>query len=63
MAVKALGCQYPHPFHVRPDGLKVPNGTIHATNHQGNLKDYNEFIVYNEAQVKMRYLVKFKFRN
>ncbi|XP_031634599.1 poly [ADP-ribose] polymerase-like [Contarinia nasturtii] len=60
MAIKAYGQLYPSPFHVRPDGLKIPNGSLQVSN-QPTQMAFNEFVVQNEAQVKIKYLVKMKY--
>jgi len=51
-------------FHYRPDGTIVPIGKPVDTgisNSAGYTLNYNEFIVYDAAQVKMRYLVQVQF--
>ncbi|KAI9192960.1 poly polymerase catalytic domain-containing protein [Polychytrium aggregatum] len=44
-----------------PDGVQVPCGKGVSTNVKGHLL-YNEFIVYDVAQIKVRYLIKMKVR-
>lgn len=56
----ALGYNYPDPKStIDKDGYKIPCGKM-ISNPKMNCRGYNEFIVYDPAQVKMRYLVKFK---
>ena len=48
----------------RPDGTVVPLGKSKNTNVKnsgGYTLNYNEFIVYDTKQIKMKYLVKTKF--
>ena len=48
----------------RPDGVVVPLGkgiNTGVNNPNGYTLNYNEFIVYNTNQVKMKYLVKIQF--
>ena len=48
----------------RPDGIVVPLGKPIDTkvqNPHGYTLNYNEFIVYDVKQIKMKYLVKVKF--
>ncbi|EEC03510.1 poly [ADP-ribose] polymerase, putative, partial [Ixodes scapularis] len=49
-------------FSYRPDGVVVPCGKLvkSALVHSANLH-YNEYIVYNTNQIKIRYLVKVRF--
>lgn len=62
-SVKGVG-KMQAPFEIqRADGVRIPYGipqNVAGTNSELAL---NEFVVYNEAQVKMRYLVKVKFKN
>ncbi|XP_055303145.1 poly [ADP-ribose] polymerase-like [Sitodiplosis mosellana] len=58
--VQALGQYYPHPLHIRPDGLKIPNGTLIRRSENTGIT-FNEFVVSDESRVKIRYLVKLKF--
>lgn len=58
-SVRGVGINYPHPMHIRPDGLQVPNGRMHM-NVAATL-NFNEYIVYDEDRVKIRYLVKLKY--
>lgn len=58
-SVQAIGQYYPHLFHVRPDGLKIPNGTLILRPEQTGLT-LNEFVVFDESRVKIRYLIKLK---
>lgn len=58
-SIKAFGKNYPFPFLIRPDGLKIPNGKMHQSK-LSTTNIFNEFVVFDEAQVKIRYLVKLK---
>lgn len=59
-SVQALGQYYPHPVYVRPDGLKIPNGMLIRRN--GYIPNilFNEFVVTDEARVKIKYIVKLR---
>lgn len=59
-SVQALGQYYPHPLHVTHDGLKIPNGTLIKRTEDTGIT-FNEFVVFDESRVKIRYLVKLKF--
>lgn len=64
-SVMGRGLQEPDPkmSHIRADGVEIPLGLpSRAFLYSLAGLRYNEFIVYNEAQVKMQYLVKFKYR-
>ncbi|XP_055303260.1 poly [ADP-ribose] polymerase-like [Sitodiplosis mosellana] len=61
-SVQALGNYYPHPLHIRSDGLKIPNGTLIKREQQTGIT-FNEFVVSDVSRVKIRYLVKLKFKN
>ena len=63
LSTKGLGCNYPDPAHnVQLDnGVVVPLGKEKKDSIPGSSLLYNEFIVYNTAQIKMKYLVKMKF--
>ncbi|CAG9313563.1 unnamed protein product [Blepharisma stoltei] len=50
----------PETSYVDLEGCKVPAGAGQPTNTQGSLL-YNEFIVYDVAQVKMKFLFKMRF--
>jgi poly [ADP-ribose] polymerase len=59
-STKGVGTYYPDPEEaVIFDGMKVPLGTLKRGS-QKNLY-YNEFIVYKEEQVKLRYLIRVNF--
>lgn len=59
-SIQAIGQYYPHPLHVRHDGLKIPNGQlIRRPEQTGNT--FNEFVVFDESRVKIQYIVKLKF--
>ena len=63
-SVKGVGGTHPDPkkVHVLPDGVKVPWGKLvkNKDTKQTSLL-YNEYIVYDESQIKIRYLVNVKF--
>lgn len=46
---------------VVPNGVKVPCGKIIKDDSDGRALAYNEYIVYDTAQIKMRYVLKMKF--
>lgn len=64
-STKGLGKMAPNPASfVTLNGSTVPLGPAHDTgilNPDGYTLNYNEFIVYNSNQVRMRYLLKVKF--
>ncbi|XP_022343274.1 poly [ADP-ribose] polymerase 2-like isoform X2 [Crassostrea virginica] len=65
-SVKGLGAVAPDPAKNKtlPDGTVVPLGKSKNTNVKnsgGYTLNYNEFIVYDTKQIKMKYLVKTKF--
>ncbi|XP_076469842.1 poly [ADP-ribose] polymerase 2-like [Babylonia areolata] len=65
-SVKGCGSVGPDPstFKTLPDGLVVPVGKGTNTgvkNPKGYTLNYNEFIVYNTAQIRMKYLLKVQF--
>ncbi|EFJ08651.1 hypothetical protein SELMODRAFT_131309 [Selaginella moellendorffii] len=64
LSTKGLGRTVPHKseFKQLSDGLIVPMGKplTSGAYHQGSL-EYNEYIVYNTAQVRMRYLLQVSF--
>lgn len=43
------------------NGCVVPLGTTQATSGSGYRLEYNEFIVYDVSQVRMKYLIKLDF--
>lgn len=63
-SVKGVGGTHPDPkeMHVMEDGVKVPLGKMikNQTDKNTSLL-YNEYIVYNEEQIKLRYLLNVKF--
>ncbi|KAF8386350.1 parp-1 [Pristionchus pacificus] len=63
-AVKGMGYQFPDPsnVHVHDEGFVVPYGKATRGLHKICL-DYNEFIVYDMSQVRIRYLVRTKMTN
>lgn len=65
-SVKGLGHFQPNPDEAftRHDGVVIPLGKhLEVQDDQNNLKirSYNEFVVYNEAQVNIQYLVQVKY--
>lgn len=63
-SVKGVGKTYPNPSAelVREDGVKVPLGEPVTDDTIQSSLLYNEFIVYDVAQVKIQYLFKMKFK-
>lgn len=58
-SLQAIGQFYPHPLYICPDGLKIPNGDlVRRSEHTGLI--FNEFVVFYESRVKIRYLIKLK---
>ncbi|KAM7303813.1 poly [ADP-ribose] polymerase 1 [Ixodes scapularis] len=63
-STKGVGMTYPDPSNkvVTPDGVEVPLGPAAKDAKQGGSSLlYNEYIVYDTAQVSMQYLMKVKF--
>uniref|UniRef100_A0A158Q7G0 Poly [ADP-ribose] polymerase n=1 Tax=Elaeophora elaphi TaxID=1147741 RepID=A0A158Q7G0_9BILA len=62
-SVKGLGQTIPDPneYFVTEDGVTIPMGKLVDTKRQDVTLLYNEYIVYDIAQVKIRYLVRVKF--
>ncbi|KAM9066663.1 poly [ADP-ribose] polymerase 2 isoform X1 [Sarcophilus harrisii] len=64
-STKGMGKMAPNPSHfVTLNGTTVPLGPASNTgilNPQGYTLNYNEFIVYDPSQVRMRYLLKIQF--
>ncbi|KAG4065356.1 hypothetical protein HA402_012301 [Bradysia odoriphaga] len=58
-SVKGCGQTYPTE-HTMLDGVKIASGGVQTANSTTSLR-YNEYIVYDIAQVKMKYLVNLKF--
>jgi poly [ADP-ribose] polymerase len=58
-----VGKTFPDPSKmlVLPDGVEVPNGPLMTDRSIVSELLYNEFIVYDPEQVKMRYVVKVRF--
>jgi len=65
-STKGVGRIYPDPAHAIPlpgeEDVTVPMGPNLETNIPGSSLYYNEFIVYDVAQIKLRYLVKLNFK-
>ena len=63
-STKGMGCTHPNPDEtvLLPDGVQVPLGRpIAQSLPEDSSLLYNEYIVYNTAQVRIRYIVKVKF--
>ncbi|KAK8763975.1 hypothetical protein V5799_033404 [Amblyomma americanum] len=63
-STKGVGMTYPDPKYkvLRPDGVEVPLGpSVKDTKAGGSSLLYNEYIVYDTAQVTIQYLMKVKF--
>lgn len=60
-SVKGCGAMYSPTTLNLDDGLKIPSGNMEQYHETNCFFDYNEYVVYKEAQVKIRYLVKAKF--
>ena len=61
-SVMGLGRVEPSSFKSLDSGLQVPMGPAkNDSKKQGNTLNYNEFIVYDTKQIKMKYLAKIKF--
>lgn len=61
-SVKGLGRRYSRSLTTLPDGVQIPFGRARLDKTSTNQLEFNEYIVYNEAQVKIRYLVRVKFK-
>jgi hypothetical protein len=62
-STKGVGCNYPDPAQsvTLPSGVLVPCGPAVRSSVPGSSLLYNEFIAYDTAQIKMKYMVKLKF--
>ena len=63
-SVQGMGKIEPAEFGKMEDGLEIPVGPPKDTkvvNKRGYTLNYNEFIVYDTKQIKMKYLAKIKF--
>lgn len=63
-SMQALGVFSTRATTVRPDGLIIPNGELERRMiENANRGDHlNEYVVYDESRVKIRYLLKLKFQ-
>lgn len=61
-SVKCNGYQSLSGFKQRLDGLLIPDGKL-IENEDIHEMDLNEYVVYNEAQARIKYLVMFKLKN
>lgn len=64
-STKGIGKTYPNPKeeHIRPDGVKLPMGKPVVDDTIKSSLLYNEYIVYDVAQVKVEYLFKMNFKH
>ena len=62
-STKGIGKTQPNPaeFHTRKDGVVIPLGTPYIDTQLKTDLLYNEYIVYDEAQVNIQYMLKLKF--
>lgn len=62
-SVKGIGKIFPNPdeHHFLENGVKIPCGKPIADTSIISALDYNEYIVYDEAQIKIKYLFKVNF--
>ena len=62
-SVKGVGRNEPDPndIHITEDGVKVPYGEETKSRVRNSELVYNEYIVYDVDQVKIKYLVKVNF--
>lgn len=64
-STKGLGRTAPNPADTKVvDGMKIPMGKSYKTgitNSSGYTLEYNEFIVYDVKQIKMKYALKVRF--
>ncbi|VDP88466.1 unnamed protein product [Echinostoma caproni] len=60
---KGIGSTHPDPstYYTSPDGVIYPIGKPEPSGVAGTSLLYNEYIVYDVAQVKQKYLVRVKF--
>lgn len=60
---KGMGKAYPNPekSYIRDDGVEIPLGSVITDIKSTVALLYNEFIVYDIAQVNCQYLIKMKF--
>lgn len=64
LSTKGVGRTAPNPSEAQglEDGVVVPLGKpVDQSSHQGALL-YNEYIVYNVDQIRMRYVIQVKFK-
>ncbi|KAL3086629.1 hypothetical protein niasHT_037755 [Heterodera trifolii] len=63
-SVKGVGGTVPNPSEFEQlDGATVPCGKPIKSGAEGHSLLYNEFIVYDEAQIRLKYLVRVKIKN
>lgn len=63
-SVQAIGKWKPSTMEIsdRHKGLKIPNGKLIKDTDVGTNPLFNEFVLFDESRVKIRYLVKIKFK-
>lgn len=61
-SVKACGICVPSKYS-QIDGITIATGGLKDVNSYQTALQYNEFVVYDEAQVRIKYLVKVKFNH
>lgn len=60
-SVHGIGSSSPQSKEILDDGVIIPLGEpVQNDNNNQITMAYNEFVIYNEAQVKIKYLLKFK---
>ncbi|XP_074310978.1 poly [ADP-ribose] polymerase 2-like isoform X2 [Silene latifolia] len=66
LSVKAVGSTAPSEYKELEDGVIFPTGKAVTTTKVGSaaaIKSYNEYVVYNEDQVRMRYVVQVNYNH
>lgn len=60
-SIKAVGKTYPCDVMTNEDGLKIPLGYLETDDDVEAAVDFNEYIVFDESRIKMKYLVRIRF--
>lgn len=62
-SAKGIGKTYPNPdeTHIREDGVKIPLGKPISERNIVSQLEHHEYIVYNESQIKIEYLLELEF--
>lgn len=62
-SVKGIGKTFPNPdeIYIREDGVKIPLGKPITEHNIVSQLEHHEYIVYDESQVKIEYLLRLKF--